>query len=437
MTTVSTAQGWLRGRPGEIHSFLGVPYAAAPEGPLRFASPAPPKPWEGERPAVEFGPAAPQGPPAPGLPSLWQAADGLDCLRLNVWTPSPGAAGLPVLVWLHGGRWQVGTAGAPQYDGSALAAAGVVVVTVNYRLGFEGFGHLPGFPDNRGLRDQAAALRWVRENVAAFGGDPDNVTVFGQSAGAASAVLLMAEEGLFRRVIAQSIPAGYLSVAKAERTASALAEAAGVPLSSLSSLSPAELVSLPLRVGSLGPVIDGDVVTGPPWTCAAPAVDLVCGFTHEEFRGFGMPAGDVSAAAAAFGVDPGGYAGAVDPFVELMSDAVVRVPTTRTAEAHAGAGGRTWLYDFVWGSSGHSVDVPFTFGVSAGRYAARLLGSPPPADFAPLSEALRASWTSFAATGDPGWPRFEPGTRTTREWSATPRDVPYPVATYGLWAEVE
>lgn len=433
VTVVSTTYGQIRGIAGPVHAFLGVPYAAPPRGPLRFAAPVPPSPWDGERQATAFGPAAPQGPPAPGVPSLWREADGADCLTVNVWTPSPGATGLPVLVWFHGGRWVIGTAGAPQFDGSALAAAGVVVVTVNYRLGFEGFGHVPGAPDNRGLRDQAAALEWVRDNVAAFGGDPGNVTVFGQSAGAASCVLQMGT-GLFRRAIAQSIPAGYLARADAVAAADALTEAAGKPVAELP---PAAILALPTPPGAFGPVLDGEVVTGPPESCVRADVDLVCGFTAREFRGLNIPPADVRGAAAAFGVDPGPYLSAADPFADLISDALVRVPTVRVALAHAATGGRTWLYEFAWGESGHGVDVPFTFGVASGRYAERMLGTPVPDSFAPLSAALRASWTTFAATGDPGWPRFTERARTTRRWSAEPADVAFPVTTYDLWAEVE
>ncbi len=139
---------------------------------------------------IPFAAAPPQLPPAPGVPAVWKPGDGLDCLTVNVWTPETGGAALPVLVWIYGGAWKTGSASQPGYEASRLAGAGVVVVTFNYRVGFEGFGLLPGAPANRGLRDQIAALEWVRDNVAAFGGDPGNVTVFGESAGAASEEIL-------------------------------------------------------------------------------------------------------------------------------------------------------------------------------------------------------------------------------------------------------
>ncbi|MGW5927026.1 carboxylesterase family protein [Streptomyces anulatus] len=198
---------------------------------LRLRSPAPAAPWDGVRDCVGFGAAPPQLAPAPTAPPAWRPGAGLDCLTLNVWSPDIGAAGLPVMVWIYGGLWKHGSSNMPQYDASTLAGSGTVVVTFNYRVGFEGFGHLPGVADNRGLRDQIAALEWVRDNITAFGGDPANVTVFGQSAGAASTALLMAApaaRGLFRRAITQSIPSGIRTGAEAESVTATIAAALGV-----------------------------------------------------------------------------------------------------------------------------------------------------------------------------------------------------------------
>ena len=230
---VSTGLGWIRGLDeGGVVAFKGVPYAAPPQGALRFRPPVPATAWAGVRDCVDFGSAPPQLAPAPGAPPAWRPEAGLDCLTVNVWTPAPGTAGLPVMVWIYGGLWKHGSSSMPQYDAGTLAASGVVVVTFNYRVGFEGFGHLPGVADNRGLRDQIAALEWVRDNITAFGGDPANVTVFGQSAGAASTALLTAApaaQGLFRRVIAQSIPSGVRTIAEAEAVTASIASAVGVP----------------------------------------------------------------------------------------------------------------------------------------------------------------------------------------------------------------
>lgn len=425
---MKTAGGLVRGSGG---AFKGIPYAAPPEGPLRFRPPAPPEPWDGVRECVTFAAPQPQPAPAPGTRSIWRPSERRDPLTLNVWSPDLGAAGLPVMVWIHGGRWQIGSSATPQYDATRLAGAGVVVVTLDYRLGFEGFGHLPGHADNRGLRDQIAALEWVRDNIASFGGDPDRVTVFGQSAGAAAAVLVAAASGLCRRVIAQSIPRGYRTPAEAERVTAALSAAVGTD--ALETVPPEVIVAVPdAALGGPGagyaPVIDGDVVPGPPWEVVPAAVDLVCGYTHDEFRGLGIPVPsplDLAAVAARLGVDAAGYRAAhpgaadADLFAEMLSDVLMRIPTTLTAEAHARAGGRTWLYDFAWQGpmgAGHGVDVPFTFGNADSRYAARLIGSPPPPGFADLSARLRTSWTAFAATGDPGWPRFDPDARHIHVW---------------------
>jgi carboxylesterase type B len=229
---VPTSAGRVRGCVHEgVVVFRGIPFAAAPDGPLRFQLPVPPTAWDGVRDAAVFGTAPPQSPPAPGAPAAWRPGDGLDCLTINVWAPDLGATGLPVMVWIYGGGWKFGSADQPGYEATTLAGAGVVVVTFNYRVGFEGFGQLPGVPANRGLHDQIAALEWVQSNIAAFGGDPGNVTVFGESAGAASIAVLVAApatRGLFRRAIAQSIPSGFFSTDAAERATGLLAAEAKV-----------------------------------------------------------------------------------------------------------------------------------------------------------------------------------------------------------------
>ncbi|WP_433326048.1 carboxylesterase/lipase family protein [Spirillospora sp. CA-294931] len=438
---VRTDAGRVRGAAHSgLFSFKGIPFAAPPEGELRFGAPARPKKWDGVRDAFAFATAAPQRPLAPGAPPLWSPGDGLDCLALNVWTPDPGAAGLPVMVWLHGGGWLIGGTAMPGYDATVLAGHGVVVVTVGYRLGFEGFGHVPGAPGNRGLRDQIAALEWVRANIAAFGGDPGNVTVFGQSAGAASiALLLSSTRGLFRRAIAQSVPDGYHSVEEAGAVTGRLAEKAGVAPTreGLAALPPEAFLEVP---GDVGPVVDGDLVTGPPWeSLGGKDVDLICGFTHEEYRLY--PRGGELAAMDKAAAYRAAHPETSDPelFTMLMSDMLFRMPSTWVAEAHAASGGRTWLYDFAWRGpefgACHTVDVPFVFGNGDTRMAARVLGSPPPADFAPLSKRMRDAWTSFAATGDPGWPRFEAGSRVTRVWDTEPSDGPYPLdASREIWS---
>lgn len=194
----------------DVVSVLGIPYAAAPFGANRFREPRPSPAWTGVRNCTDFGAIAPQSAQLPGAPA-W-SPDDEDILTVNIWSPAPKGGCLPVLVWIHGGAYTFGSSAQPDFDGTTLARAGLVVVTLNYRLGFEGFGHIPdsegtSYPDNRGLLDQVAALHWVRENIAAFGGDPGNVTVAGQSSGAASIACLMVMDrarGLFRRAITHS-----------------------------------------------------------------------------------------------------------------------------------------------------------------------------------------------------------------------------------------
>src|SRR6185369_1966809 len=213
--TVQTTTGTVRGRLEDgVAVFRGIPFAAPPVGPLRFQSPAPAPRWDGVREADVFGPPPPQsrpGPPPPP-PAGPVRHDPTDWLTVNVWTPDPGGAGLPVMVWIYGGAYRFGSSSEPDYDGATLARTGVVLVSANHRVGVDGYAQLDGAPANRGLLDIVATLRWVRENIAAFGGDPDRVTVFGESAGGgavASLLVMPAARGLFHRAVAQSVPGTF------------------------------------------------------------------------------------------------------------------------------------------------------------------------------------------------------------------------------------
>lgn len=227
---VVTKQGPVRGTVVDgLRVTLGIPYAAPPFDGGRFRAPMPAEPWDGVRDCTLFGPVAPQSAELPGAP-VWRA-DQEDVLTLNIWSTADTSQPQPVLFWIHGGAYTFGSSAQPDYDGTALARAGLTVVTCNYRLGFEGFGHVPGFPGNRGLLDQIAALEWVRDNISAFGGDPDNVTVAGQSAGGGSIACLMSSaraDGLFHRAIAHSVPDAFFPPELAERLAREVAAAAGV-----------------------------------------------------------------------------------------------------------------------------------------------------------------------------------------------------------------
>jgi len=209
-TVVSIDHGLLRGSfAGGVHSFKGVPYAEPPFGAGRLRPPRAVAPWSGVRDAIAFGAEPPQlRPPGdhPAAAMVWDPAEpGEDCLNLNIWTPDPIAGGLPVMVWIPGGMFEVGSGAS--YDGSRFARDGVVCVTINYRVATEGFLYLADGGANLGLLDQIAALEWVHDNIAAFGGDRENVTIFGESAGAMSVGTLLAvprAQGLFRRAICQS-----------------------------------------------------------------------------------------------------------------------------------------------------------------------------------------------------------------------------------------
>ena len=226
-SVVKTRYGEVRGSVVDgVNTFKGLPCAAPPSGANRLRPPQPVAPWSGVRDALTYGPKPPQAPYPPEvsmiLPEL--AVPGEDCLTLNIWSPDLGSAGLPVMVWIPGGMFEYhGTGASPWYDGSRFARDGIVCVTINYRVGAEGFLYLGEGNANRGLLDQVAALEWVRENIAAFGGDPDKVTIFGESAGSMSVAMLLSmprAEGLFRRAIAQSGGAHHvISAATAQRVA--------------------------------------------------------------------------------------------------------------------------------------------------------------------------------------------------------------------------
>ncbi|MFI6290667.1 carboxylesterase/lipase family protein [Nonomuraea sp. NPDC050790] len=463
MTTITT--GKISGQTSDdVTSFLGIPYAEPPFGPNRFAAPVPKAPWEGTFEAVRFGPAPPQVAMMAGL-ARWSSADGLDCLSVNVWTPDPGGSGLPVMVWIYGGGYVIGAAGLPDYDGTRLAREGVVVVTFNHRIGMEGYGFVEGAPANRALLDQVQALRWVRENIAAFGGDPGNVTVFGQSAGAGAAACLMAmpsAAGLFRRVIAQSVPGTFFTPGLAARiSAGIMARAGGSPYER----SPEELLTaahdfaqLDLRgntarwgavavVGmAFSPVVDGEVLPQTPWEAltdgAACDVDLLVGFTRDEYALFQAmgESGDTGTAMKTLAppqadvVYRTAYPEA-ELRLRLMSDWLFRMPSAVLAGAHTGP---THAYELTWAPTPlgacHGLDVPLTFGTLGTELAGLLIGGSPEAEG--VSAQFRSAWTRFAATGEPGWPEYEPVNAVTHLFDVTPSDVGDPEsATRALWTE--
>ncbi|HEX6341039.1 carboxylesterase/lipase family protein [Umezawaea sp.] len=476
MTTeplVRLGDATLRGTHADgVFSFKDIPYARAE----RFGLPEPVV-LSGERDARTFGPTAPQGStriPGVDLEGIvgpgW--VPGEDYLTANVWTPDPTAAGLPVMVFVHGGSFTGGAASTAGYDGTAFARDGVVLVTVNYRLGVLGFGSVPGFPENRGLRDQIAALEWVRDNASAFGGDPGDVTVFGESAGALSVCDLLAvlPSGLVRRAISQSGGGSHLlTPAQAAVTTRAVEEALGGPVTEADD---AALVDALTRVATgrpdltvdgvrdplmglspIGPVLDGDLFHDQPVDVvaagAAAGVDVLVGNNSDEMNlylvGLGAALPEVTPEVLAFSVarlhpepdrvvDAYRAAGRGDTPGELLAaigtDFMFAVPTARLADAHAPHVAGTWRYEFTWRSPAfdgrlgacHGIELPFVFDV-LDRVDFGLLGVTPNAETTALAASVHAAWVRFARDGDPGWPRYtaeHPAVRRIGpEWTTT------------------
>ncbi|MFC6157964.1 carboxylesterase/lipase family protein [Kribbella jiaozuonensis] len=374
-TTIS--QGQLRGRRADgIDAYLGIPYATA----NRFEPPQPAPPWTGMRDATQVGPAAPQPrsrlADVIGDRSLEQSED---CLNLNVWSPSePAGTPRPVLVFLHGGGFSTGSGGLAWYDGARLARRGdFVVVTINYRLGALGYLRLEH--DNLGLLDQLQALRWVQENIAAFGGDPAAVTVAGQSGGALSIVAMRKPDGLFQRAILESPPLGLRP--QTQDVAAAMAAEFVEILGSdpyTAAVDDILAAQLELAVRHPGPIppfhLVGDELT------ALPDVDVLIGWCRDE--------------AKAYGAGP------------EVTESLFSTPIKSYAEQLESA----WVYRFDWSAPGnplgacHNLELPFVFGnLDACRDAAMLTGA---ADdgLTAMVDVVQTAWTAFVRDGNPGWP---------------------------------
>ncbi len=490
---VATSSGTVRGRTEHgCAVFRGIPFAAPPVGVLRFQAPAPAASWDGVREADAFGPPVPQAfpappagsdpvrtpPPPPGGPVRH---DPTDWLTLNIWTPDTSAAaaggGLPVMVYVYGGAYRLGTSGTPDLDGVALAAHGVVVVTANHRVGIEGYALLDGAPANRGLLDQVAVLEWVQENVAAFGGDAGRVVVFGESAGAgavASLLVMPRARGLFAGAIAQSVPGTFFTPELARDISIELLRPLGLApeASALADRAPDQLIAaltqLDRRMPGLhrwgmvahtptpySPVVDGDVLPVDPWTGLArgdaAGTPLVVGHNRDEWQLFlllggllGQVTDEIAAGAvAAFGPGPDVDVRAAFPAVtaeQLMSltlsDRMFRMPSLQLAEAQTAGGGRAHLYELTWSSpvmggvlgACHALDVPLVFGNLTAPGMFPLLPAPPTAEVQDISRTFQRAWTAFAASGHPGWPAWSGSAATTYVVDAGARGgvLPYP-----------
>jgi len=468
-----TASGKVRGRAeGGVAVCKGIPYAAPPLGALRFRPPTPVSPWSGVRDAFEYGPSCPQ---TSARPQGWAQEPSLseDCLYLNVWTPDAVArARRPVMVWMHGGGYSIGSGSWPVYDGTALARRGdVVVVTVNHRLGILGFLDLKeqGGADfassgNAGMLALVAAFRWVRDNIASFGGDASNVTIFGESGGGAKVSTLLAmpaARGLFHRAIVQSGPGLRVrspgqAVELAASVVSGLGIAAG-DIRALQALPVEKLSDAHAKLGraavfAFSPVLDDADLPDHPGSAikngTAADVPMIIGTNRDEATLFLAMNGAKDAAAlegdglrtklAVLGdaapaiIDayrasrPG--ASPYDVLVAIESDRMMRIPSIELAERKlAGGTAPVYMYLFRWASgplgSAHGFEIAFAFDnarppvmpASAGRQA--------------LAERMSEAWLAFAHRGTPdhagipAWPVYSKGDRATMIFDRGPSSI--------------
>jgi para-nitrobenzyl esterase len=457
--TVTTAQGTVEGKlidEGKVRAFLGLPYAAPPVGQLRWKAPQPPAAWKGARDATKFGARCEQRP-------IWKdylfldSGPSEDCLYLNVYAPATvnDSSRLPVMFWIHGGGYSAGAGSEPRYTDSALPALGVVLVTINYRLGVFGFlaseglaKEAGGSAGNYGQMDMVAALRWVQANIARFGGDPNNVTIFGESAGSFAVSTLMAApsaRGLFHKAIGES-GAPFSDVLAMERLAvrgrrdQEWVEALGArSLADLRAMPTDKLVEAAEKkgVGWFSPVIDGRLLTeGVPETYAAGRqahVPLLAGWNRDERSGTlskGMTADKWTAFAAEH------YGKHADEFLAVFpgksDEEAVQSADTYTTDGFIAFGAWKWVE--VHAKTGESPVYRYRFDLAAtpsemhpeGKYAFHsdeleyvfgTLDTRRGAQWRPedrkLSEQLTRYWTNFARTGDPNgeglphWPRYD------------------------------
>lgn len=468
---IKTAKGNLRGLVLDgVHVFRGVPCGMPPyQGKYRLALPEPVQPWNGVIDAVNFGDL----PLQPGP----KGAIGGDCLRLNIWTPAPGKSKCPVMVYIPGGGSTRCDNNDIRLDGTSFAKDGVVLVTANYRVNVDGFLKIKGVPANIALRDMMFALQWVQDSIAAFGGDPDNVTVFGQSAGATHITSLIsssATKGLFRRAILQSPAAlAQYDADLASKVSAALLAFYGVedsreavaalPVEKLFTFASfiAEHDKDPEWCRMLGgntalfkPYYDGEILQKRPVDAiaegAARGLEIMVGTAEEEWRLYAVQNGmidTVDESGVKSFTDAAGFPASIadqyrqagrgstpgEIFTALRSDFIFRMPANKVLESQAKAGGRAWAYSFAWKSNAyngrmgaaHSLDIPFVF-KTLHKDSPRIkstLGTNPPDS---LADAMHGAWVNFASTGNPGWTPFDLDRRMTMRFDTESREVADP-----------
>jgi para-nitrobenzyl esterase len=484
---IHTRYGSLKGRASNgVGRFLGIPYAAPPVGPRRLALPQPPQAWTGVRDATARGANAPQIIRAfPGLDVTplvghgWSPGD--DFLTLNIWTPHPLRKNLPVLVFIHGGAFVGGSSDAAVHDGAAFARDGVLCVTINYRLGVEGFLPIAGVPTNLGLRDQIAAIQWVTDNIESFGGDAANITIAGESAGAMCIASLIGSPlgaGLIRRAIVQS---GHGSMVRPLEVAARLTQRVAAHLgvnpdregfsarsfeqcaAAVDAMSRPE-AGIDLRDGQgrdaayglsrFLPVYGDDLLPQTPLIAmangAGSAVELLIGTTREEMNIYLVPTGvkrGIDAASArrllgasepaapdiltAYGIEDGDSAGAA--LAGAMTDLVFRLPARHFAAIHRG---RAHLYEFGWRSPAcngelgacHALELPFVFDtLETCTGPAGIAGTEPPQA---LSDRIHRIWVDFVTSGALPWSAYDAQSRQCMalETGIATRDSDMPAA---------
>lgn len=453
----TTSLGAVRGSEAQgIRRFLGIPYAKPPFGALRFADPEPAAPWSGELAADAFGPTAPQSPYRGDLGDLIRvpAIAGDNILTVNVWAPAD-AANAPVVLWLHGGALERGAAAQSGYDGRTFARDGIVFVSANYRLGAEGFSVLEGAPLNLGLRDAQLALEWVHREVAVFGGDPDRITIMGESAGGALVAALLAgprSRALAARAIIQSGPLDAVAQPKARRASDAIAKHLRLPATraAFAATPPEELLRARSEIAAgaspLGGTPGYTLAVDPESLPSSPAdglvdagIPILIGTNTDEYRLWLTPeaiagigpakawlarlAMRVSGRAARAVRDAFPDASPGERLGQLLTDRLLRAPATRLAQARTAP---TFVYEFAWESpvrdlrAAHALDIAFAFDLLEDDDALRLNGPGAPAA---LGREMHAAWVSFIRDGDPGWPEFGQA-RTTRVLAERSETVP-------------
>ncbi len=469
----STVTGAVRGvATDDLVTFNAIPYAAPPIGPLRFAAPQPHAPWTDTRDCTATGASPPQGPSRlDAVMGVAPFAQSEDCLTLTVWTPAVDGARRPVLYWLHGGAYQSGGAHQVFYDGGNLArACNMVVVGVNYRLGALGYLYLPDAENdgcaiaNRGLLDQMQALRWVAGNIAAFGGDPNNITVCGQSAGGGSVLALLADPAS-RALIAKAIPmsasTGSLTRERAAKIAARFFDFAGVPNGDVERLRalPVEAIvaaqrGVQMEIAATGDrtiawqmIAPGPGCAGNPASAvisgAARDIPMLIGSTRDEGHawlaqdeklvaetsfdavaglaeagGFAKPAADLPDARCTPGQKPWQKLSA------MMTWAVFEKPSRKVADGHVRHGGPAFVYRFDWRPTPdarfgacHCIELPFMFDNLERWPEAAMMAGHDPASYRALAGRMRDAWGAFARTGSPStsalpaWSSWSPDNR--------------------------